>query len=295
MTALTHSFTQPLQQDSERVFKALTDKADLEVWFAENVSIEAETGGRFQFWGKHTYGAPAHPGIVTELTRCTPGEGISFAWPIEGHDSQVELTLAPTGDGCAVEVRHHFDAAPDRPRVKELIDDLWRLHMGALMSHLMGHDVNLPDFADPHPKVQLDIHVDAPWSEVWRALTEPEQLDKWMTKSATVDLEAGTLDFGWSYEVDGEKVVVPPMRLLEIVEPERLVMEWRDWRGDPDVPHQRVAWLLEEDGQGTRVTLVHDGFTRTVDVSDYPFGWIWFLDQLKAVSQGEKAQAHPAC
>ena len=34
-------------------------------------------------------------------------------------------------------------------------------------------------------------------------------------------------------------------------------------------------------GIGTRVTFIHAGFSRTTDISDYPFGWVWFLDQLK--------------
>ena len=41
--------------------------------------------------------------------------------------------------------------------------------------------------------------------------------------------------------------------------------------------------LTPEDG-GTRVDFVHAGFERAEDVSDYPFGWVWFLSRLREVA-----------
>jgi hypothetical protein len=41
--------------------------------------------------------------------------------------------------------------------------------------------------------------------------------------------------------------------------------------------------LIEPFGSKTRVTVVHGEFPRTVDISDYPFGWRGFLNQLKTV------------
>jgi hypothetical protein len=39
-------------------------------------------------------------------------------------------------------------------------------------------------------------------------------------------------------------------------------------------------------GAKTRVTLVHGGFARASDLSDYPFGWGEFLSKLKAEIEG---------
>ncbi len=61
-----------------------------------------------------------------------------------------------------------------------------------------------------------------------------------------------------------------------------------DWRGDATRPLTRVAWLLEDAGAGTRVTLVHSGFSRVVDLGDYPFGWRSFLDRLKNLIEEDK-------
>jgi hypothetical protein len=54
--------------------------------------------------------------------------------------------------------------------------------------------------------------------------------------------------------------------------------------GDASVPGQTITFHLEPSGaQGakTKLTFVHAGFGRATDVSDYSFGWTYFLDPLK--------------
>lgn len=60
-----------------------------------------------------------------------------------------------------------------------------------------------------------------------------------------------------------------PTKILDIVTNERLVTDWLDWRGDITRPLTRLAWLLESAGTKTPLTIVHDGFSRTADMSDY--------------------------
>lgn len=285
----THSFDFPV--DAARLFQALTRSEDLTVWFAEHVELDARPGGRFAFWGRHTYGAPSHPGIVTQFSRFDPDRKIEFDWPLEGIAGRVTLSISPADTGSKLTVEHRLEQIPQIGRAKEMVDDLWRIHFGALCCLLYNQPAELPDYADPHPVVRSSIYIEAPRKMVWAGITEPEYLDQWFTKSAKVDLEGRTFDFGWSYEVDGKTVTVPPLPLLEVVEAEKLVMQWEDWRGDPSVPAQSVTWLLEDEGTGTRLTLLHEGFVRAVDVSDYPFGWIDFLNKLRDVVAPQTAPA----
>ena len=211
MTQLVHEFTQTLPAPAETAFAALISEAALQTWFAAHVAIDPRPGGRFQFWGKHTYGAPSHPGIDTRLSLFEPCVAIGFEWPLEGCQGAVELRISGKHEGSALTVTHTLTPAPKIGRAKEMVDDLWRLHLGALCTHLQGKPVDLPDFADPHPLVKLSIYIDAPRATVWRAMTKPSPLNQWLTKTATIDLDARTLDFGWSYEIGGETVTVPPM------------------------------------------------------------------------------------
>jgi uncharacterized protein YndB with AHSA1/START domain len=128
--------------------------------------------------------------------------------------------------------------------------------------------------------------VDAPREAVFRALTDPEALREWMGAPAPVvePQVGGRYELGWRYDVDGQEVSGGPMQILDIVPNERLVVSWPDWRGDAAVPMQSITWELEPDGTGTRVTLIHAGFSRTADFSDYPFGWGHFMSEMAKVA-----------
>lgn len=291
MAELDHTYTQTLAAPPPRVFAALTDAAQLRLWFAEHAVIEPHVGGAYRFWGRHTYGAPSREEATQSITALEPDTALGFTWHLENRDSDVRITLTPDSesDGTKLTVRHRFAEAPAIGRAREMVDDLWRLHCGNLAAHLTGGEVMRPDFADPSPRVEVSIVIDAPRERVFRALTDPEVMNRWISSAAEVDpREGGRYSYGWKYQIDGSDVAGGPTRIVEYVENERLVTDWPDWRGDPSVPPTTVTWLLRDEGEGrTRVTLVHGTFPRTTDISDYPFGWGWFLSQLKSTAEAK--------
>jgi uncharacterized protein YndB with AHSA1/START domain len=287
MTALTHEFTETFAAPPERVFQALTDEAELTRWFAEHVELELQPGGEFRFWGKHTYGAPTRTQSSQKVLRVEPPRLLAYSWRIEDRDSEVTLELAPDATAAGSTVlkgKHHFPDAPAVPRALDLIDDLWRMNLANLRAHLAGGSgVCLPDFADPLARLRQTILISAPRHAVFESLLDPDSLNRWIAAHASVEPRVdGRYSFGWNYEVRGRQVEGGPTRILELVENTKLVIDWPNWRGDPDMPAQRVTWLLEAIGEQTRVTLIHEPFERIVDFSDYPQGWHYFLGQLKS-------------
>ena len=286
-----YAFPVPLTGSVETVFKALTDPAALVQWFAEHVEIDAREGGAFRFWGRHTYGQPTADDATQALVSIDAPNNLSFTWQLLDRDSTVTWSLAQ-GEGedqTMITVGHEFESLPEITRAEELIDDLWRIYTGALCFHLNGEeDVFRPDFADMSPVVRTSIMIDAPREKVFAALITPEHIKGWFpAPDPVVDPRVGgDYGFGFSFEKDGETISPPPMKILEFVENEKLTITWPDWRGDASVPDQHVTWLLEDEGGKTRLTLLHDGFTRTVDVSDYPFGWLQFMNKIRDVAQG---------
>lgn len=280
----------PMPAAAERVFTALTDPAQLRVWFAENVQIEPRAGGAFRFWGKSSYGTATRGDAHQRLTSFQPGTFIAFTWPLHGQTSEVALTVTPKNEGSSeLAVTHSFPDEPASvPRLRHLIEDLWRLSLGNLFMFLhSGAPAILPDYADQSPMVQSSIFIAAAPEKVFRALVEPDLLAKWMGGTPAVEPRAGgKYVLGWSYEVEGRTVAGGPTQILELEPNKRLVTDWTDWRGDPSVPQQTIAWDLTPEGGGTRVTMTHSGFLRPVDISDYGMGWGHFLRQLKAASEG---------
>jgi len=285
-------YTPPIELPAARpdAFRALTEATALSAWFADGAEVEPREGGAFRFWGKGTLGAATRQSATQRLKVYAPVETVSFFWRLLDRDSTVTWTLAEAGGNASkIRIRHEFELLPDGARMKELIDDMWRLHAGNLCFYLKGDSsIFRPDLDDPSPEVRIVMTIAARPSRVFAALIEPEQIKKWFPAPAP-EVEpkvGGKYGFGMSYEVDGRRVVIPPMKILAFEQDRRLAITWPDWRGDAGVPDQRVEWTLEDLGGATRLTLVHSGFVRAYDVSDYPFGWGEFMDQLAKVATG---------
>ncbi len=287
-----YAYPVPLPASRADVFTALSDAGALRTWFAEHVEIQTGVGGAFRFWGRHTYGVPGAEQATQTLLRFEPDTALAFSWRLLDRDSEVTWALdEQTGDDGAttkITVTHEFESLPSVGRAEALIDDLWRIHTGNLCFYLHGNtDMFRPDFTDDSPEIRCEIVIDAPPDKVFAALTVPDNIKQWFPAPAPVvePRVGGKYGFGFSFEMDGQTIEPPPMTIAEYVENERLTMNWPDWRMDPNVPDQTISWRLEDLGGKTRLTLLHYGFTRTVDVSDYPFGWQEFLDKIATVAQ----------
>lgn len=282
-----HSF--PIPGGPGRLFAALTEREQLEKWFAEYVRIDPRPGGVFRFWGRYTLTTPGEGEAGGAITAFEPDRRFGFEWTLLGAPSTVTLDLTPEetehGPATRVAVRHVFPELFEGPRNQEMVDDWWRFNLGNLMAFATEHgEVLRLDFSDPSPEIRITHFMAAPPATVFRALTEPGALNQWLAADATVDLrEGGAFDLGWPAP---EGSTGPAMQILELVQDRRLTITWPDWRGDASVPAQTVTWELQPTEGGTRVTLIHAGFVRAVDVSDYPFGWGHFLNQLKPVAEG---------
>lgn len=284
----THTFEVSLPAAPPRVFIALTSAAELEEWFAEHVEIDARPGGVLRAWGRYTYGTPSLAGGA--ITAFDPDQHLGFEWTFDGVPSRVDLRLHPDETDAAktkLSLTHSFDRTSGVAYERELVEDLWRLILGNLDAHLRGGSgVVRPDFTNPNAEIRLSVVIDAPRERVFQALTDPDALAVWFSlptsKRPVVERRiGGTFDLGWEYDVNGKRVKAGTSKILDLVENERLVTDWLDWRGDVSRPPQRIAWLLENVDGKTRLTFVHDGFERPADMADYPFGWVYFIDLLK--------------
>ena len=78
-------------------------------------------------------------------------------------------------------------------------------------------------------KVEREVFLSSPPEEVWEALTEAEQLERWFANDVELDAEpGGKAVFRWSNGEQREAVI-------EEVEPERrLALRWLDDGGAVD-------------------------------------------------------------
>jgi uncharacterized protein YndB with AHSA1/START domain len=104
------------------------------------------------------------------------------------------------------------------------------------------------------------IHVDEflphPAARVWRALTDPELIAKWLMQNDFKPVVGHRFSFTTDPVPQTEFDGVVHCEVLEI-EPERLLRI--SWRGGPTLS-TTVTWTLEPEGTGTRLFLAHEGF-----------------------------------
>jgi uncharacterized protein YndB with AHSA1/START domain len=256
----------------ERVYAALTDNKALGVWFAETADVSMDDL-RYDFWGRYTPEDPGrdesnHPIVAVEADR-----RLVYGWNLRGANSQVSLQLEPGDGGTHVDLRH--DETPARRVEEGSLADWWSLSLENLKAWVERGSVGLRvDYAIP-PELELRLEVDiaAPGREVFRALTDPSLLERWIGGPGKPAIDArvgGRLDFGWGD--DGG-----PVRILSL-QPDREISYAWTYAGEPDTV---VTWSLTEAGSGTRLTLVHLGFVDTILDRPYRTGWTKFLNRVK--------------
>ena len=287
----THEHTFKVAASPERVMTAFTDATELAAWFAEFAEVGTAAGEAYRFWGRHTPGTPSAAQADQQLVALEPSRLLAFTWTLHGISTDVRLALSADGEATQVVLHHRVDGDLPVLRQRELVDDFWRLSFGNLGQHLAGNAVARPDFADPTPEVRVVMEIAAPPEQVWQALIDPAAVNQWFnTTAAEIDPRVGgAYKVGWRYTIDGRAVVGGPTTILAYDPPRRLVLDWPDWRGDPDVTGQTIAFELAPSAGGTTLTFVHTGFTRAEDISDYPFGWAWFLGELVRVATAPQA------
>jgi uncharacterized protein YndB with AHSA1/START domain len=249
-------FERRLAHPVEKVWRAITEPAELAHWFPAIVEMDLRTGGtiRFAFPGDK---AEATDGLITELD---PPRVFAFTW----NGDPLRMELRPDGAGCVLTFTHGFG---DRPMAGSFATG-WTTCLGALMATLAGsppetlmperyaerHDAYVASFGlgegtaredDDGWTVRFERMLPHPVEKVWPELTE------------SADLTVGG---------------PPPPRAtngyvpagaLTAAEPETLVAY--DWLWDGE-PAGQVRWeLTGGHPAGTRVVLTQRGPARLAD------------------------------
>jgi len=133
--------------------------------------------------------------------------------------------------------------------------------------------VRLDYAADMRGDIQHSVVIDAEPEAVFRALIEPEQINRWIASNAVVEPRVGGhYDLGWG---------MGPELIVDLVHNERLVLTDEE---SPDGPPPTVkTWTLASSGGRTTLTLVHSGFAPDTDNSGLYKGWLSYMSWLKSM------------
>jgi uncharacterized protein YndB with AHSA1/START domain len=135
---------------------------------------------------------------------------------------------------------------------------------------------NDPTSKSQTESISLQFDLRHPPEKVWKALTEPELLAKWLLPVIGFDVEPGTAFQFQSQPQPGWDGVVH-CRLLEVEPLHRIAYTWVV--GDLDTV---VTFTLTPTESGTSLSLIHTGFKpeQKQNVAGARYGWKMMGEQL---------------
>ena len=284
-------FERYLAHPVERVWRAVSEPAEVRRWMPAAADWTPELGETFELGGQH--------GQITELD---PPHLIGWTF---GAD-RFRCTLQPKGDGCALVFTHIFDdAAPAAQTAAG-----WECYLDRLDAQLDDQDLSEEAAHQPvgerheryaarfgldpapgrafiatlgfrgltledGPSLRLERRYDQPVERVWRALTDPDELSRWFPGELDISHTEpphvlvggwqgdGTLRFELRPDGDGMRADVHPR--LHRPRPGRadrgglgpLLRPPRRGAGRPDPELRRLAHGLAAGARAARRRLGH--------------------------------------
>jgi uncharacterized protein YndB with AHSA1/START domain len=134
-----------------------------------------------------------------------------------------------------------------------------------------------------------EIYIDAPPSVVFKFLTDPKKMTRWMGLRAEIDPRPGGI---YRVEPNGRDVIRG--EYLEVVTDSRVVFTWGFEGGGYKVQagSSRVEIDLTPEGKGTRLRLTHRELPPEARAG-HDGGWSHYLARLKTVSEGGEVGPDP--
>lgn len=224
----------------ERVWRALTEGAELERWFPLQARVEPGVGGSvWMSWGNEFAGA-------SEILVWDPPRVLRMAWklhPDDGPAQVTEFTLEPRGGRTYLRVvTSGFPADASWDEWLEGTKRGWRFELASLRTYLEQHD------GRERAVIYLRRRMAAPTIELWSRLFGPEA-------PADVQLAGAPFDVTPPYQ-HAARLDDPPGALLRVsIEPAGTSGEERDV----------TFWLSDWSGSESGRAALSEGWTRLLE------------------------------
>ena len=205
------------------------------------------------------------------LHQAEAGRRLVYSWPLDDEYSIVAIELETEESGSLLNLEHH-NLSGSMPW---LVEAFWSMALENLRGYVERGEPGLRfDFANiPYGNVNCSTEINADPDDVFDALINPAQLDRYMSSSpAQIEAEVGgRYDLGWTGE--------GPIQILDLAPGERLSYSW--YSEKDDAVGTVVTWEVEGSAGRSRLTLVHSGFAPDRSGIDYGLGWLDYLNRIK--------------
>ena len=152
---------------------------------------------------------------------------------------------------------------------------------------------------NPHV-IEREVLIEAPVQVVWGVVTEPDQIVRWFSDSAKIDLHPGGAgELSWDQAAAAKPMTVQ-LRVEAVEPPSRFSFRWCHPEGAEPGPDNSVLveFTLSAEGDNTRLRVVESGLAaldwtdeqKSSYTEEHNEGWAGHLGRLSAYA-AERVQA----
>ncbi|ATE53830.1 SRPBCC family protein [Actinosynnema pretiosum] len=252
----------------ERVWRALTEQAEVRAWLAEEAEVDLPT--RFTFGGRQSPGGEQR--VLAVVDGAAGDRGLTLGWDVGGEQTTVEFRLVAEGGSTQVHLaQSHFpgwEAAVAEEGVLAWLYTFWVLALCDLVDHVEGREVGpRPDFTPGLAEFRAEVLIRAPRPEVAASLVEPERYERWF--GAKVDIEPWP---GGRFAMGGSDLDPSPGQVAAY-EPDRMMrIAWG---------RSTHTWELSDAEEGTTLVVTQSGFDPDHPPHGEWSGWLGGLAGLR--------------
>jgi uncharacterized protein YndB with AHSA1/START domain len=144
--------------------------------------------------------------------------------------------------------------------------------------------------AETETAVEVEVRIAASPETVFDFFTDPDKMIQWMGRSVELDPRPGG-----ALRCDINDQAVASGEYVEVDRPRRVVFTW-GWEGEDSVTaagSSTVEVLLESDGDGTHLRLLHSDLPSAESAQKHGHGWRHYTERLAAAAAGVDPGADP--
>jgi uncharacterized protein YndB with AHSA1/START domain len=284
----------------ERVWEAVVEPEQVGQWFlppALGAQLRRDDDGKLSV----LMGPMAVEVAVIEqidpprqlTSRGLPDRLIAATYALEEENGGTRVTVTLTG----------FEALPEAAVQDRLgpAGDGWEKALQNLKAFLEGTPLPFPDgvlasvfgyrrAGGGKLSVERSIWINAPRERVWRAVTDPKEVEQWFSPGTAwrlTALEVGGRLSVYDADTDTDKYI----QVIELVDPpSRFVTRSL---AEPPGTEYVSSWMLDEENGGTRLTITHSGYELDSDgarhnsMEQNAFGFGMMMENLRALVEGQ--------
>lgn len=243
--------TQTFDATIDQVWKAITDKDQMQRWYFELAEFKPEVGFQFQFTGGPS---PDRQYLhLCEITEVIPEKNLTYSWRYDGYAGNSFVTFELTSEGNSTHLKFTHTGIDSFPK------DNPDLAIGNFIEgwNFIIH-TSLKDYVENVDKEIFSSRIfDAPRDLVWEVWTNPKHTALWWGPTGfTNTIYEMDVRVGGTFRFmmhSGDGVDFPnQITYLEVVKPERLVYDHGNYE-NPKMFHATINFV-EANGK-TKITM----------------------------------------